>query len=59
MNQVNFKKEMLLRCTWIIYFSELGAHIDGFLAIAAHTIVIGEAAEGRKADVILAAYKAV
>ncbi|KAM3141647.1 hypothetical protein pb186bvf_006252 [Paramecium bursaria] len=37
---------------------ELGAHVDGFLAIAAHTIFIDGNAEGRNADVILAAHKA-
>jgi len=39
---------------------DLGAHIDGFIAVAAHTIVVGASAEkkatGRRADVILAAY---
>lgn len=29
------------------------------MTIAAHTIVVGEEAEGRKADAILAAYKSV
>nr|NP_001286949.1 uncharacterized protein Dmel_CG10576, isoform D [Drosophila melanogaster]NP_647984.1 uncharacterized protein Dmel_CG10576, isoform A [Drosophila melanogaster]NP_729089.2 uncharacterized protein Dmel_CG10576, isoform C [Drosophila melanogaster]AAF50751.1 uncharacterized protein Dmel_CG10576, isoform A [Drosophila melanogaster]AAN12106.2 uncharacterized protein Dmel_CG10576, isoform C [Drosophila melanogaster]AHN57974.1 uncharacterized protein Dmel_CG10576, isoform D [Drosophila melanogaster] len=42
---------------------DLGAHIDGFIAVAAHTIVVGAAADqkisGRQADVILAAYWAV
>ena len=42
---------------------ELGAHVDGFAAFAAHTIVVqsdaNAAITGRKADVILAAYKAV
>lgn len=41
---------------------DLGAHIDGFIAVAAHTLVIGASLEnkvkGRKADVILAAYNA-
>lgn len=41
---------------------DLGAHIDGFIAVAAHTLVIGATlenkAKGRKADVILAAYNA-
>jgi len=36
---------------------DLGTHIDGFIATGAHTIVLGECT-GRKADVILAAYKA-
>lgn len=38
----------------------MGAHIDGFIAVVAHTIVVGISKEnpatGRKADVILAAY---
>lgn len=41
---------------------DLGAHIDGFIAVVAHTIVLGATPEnkvtGRKADVILAAYYA-
>lgn len=41
----------------------MGAHIDGFIAVAAHTIVVGASADakvtGRQADVILAAYWAV
>lgn len=43
--------------------SDLGAHIDGFIAVAAHTIVVGASANqkitGRQADVILGAYWAV
>lgn len=39
---------------------DLGAHIDGFIAVAAHTVFIGASvtnpATGRKADVVLAAY---
>lgn len=39
---------------------DLGAHVDGFIAVAAHTTVVGVSADnkvtGRKADVILAAY---
>jgi curved DNA binding protein len=39
---------------------DLGAHIDGFIAVAANTVVVGAKADnkvkGRKADVILAAY---
>lgn len=42
---------------------DLGAHIDGFIAVAAHTVVVGASSEkkvtGRKADVTLAAYWAV
>lgn len=41
---------------------DLGAHIDGFIAVAAFTLVIGGTVEkkvkGRRADVILAAYNA-
>jgi methionine aminopeptidase len=41
----------------------LGVHIDGFIAQVAHTIVVTSdgkgAAEGRKADVILAAHNAL
>lgn len=37
---------------------ELGAHIDGYAANAGHTIVVGGKANGKKADVILAAYDA-
>ena len=25
----------------LLYFSDLGAHIDGFIAVVAHTLVIG------------------
>ena len=41
---------------------DLGAHIDGFIAVVAHTFVLGATAEapvtGRKADVIMAAHLA-
>lgn len=37
---------------------ELGAHIDGFASVAAHTIVIGGKSEGKQADAIAAAYNA-
>jgi len=41
---------------------DLGAHIDGFIAVSAHTFVLGASAEapvtGRKADVIMAAHLA-
>lgn len=38
--------------------SDLGAHIDGFIAVAAHTTVAtaSDKIDGRKADVVLAAY---
>jgi len=40
---------------------DLGAHIDGFIAVTAHTVVVGTSKEngkvtGRKADVLLAAH---
>ena len=45
-----------------VFFSDLGAHVDGFIAVVAHTIVVGAAPdtviEGRKADVLLAAHYA-
>lgn len=42
----------------------MGAHIDGFIAVAALTIVVGssestEKITGRKADVVLAAHWAI
>merc|ERR1719266_1118407 len=42
---------------------DLGAHIDGFIAVVAHTVVIGQDSEkpsvdGRKADALLAAHYA-
>ncbi|KAL3280104.1 hypothetical protein HHI36_017610 [Cryptolaemus montrouzieri] len=41
---------------------DLGAHIDGFIAVVAHTIVLGASSEkkvtGRRADVVLAAHYA-
>ena len=37
---------------------ELGAHIDGFAAQAAHTIVVGGKSSGRQADTVLAAHAA-
>jgi len=42
---------------------DLGVHIDGFIAMIAHTIVIGASKDkkvtGKKADVILAAHNAM
>jgi curved DNA binding protein len=39
---------------------DLGAHIDGFIAVVAHTVVVGASKDnkmtGRKADVVLAAH---
>jgi len=41
---------------------DLGAHIDGFCAVVAHTLVVGATKDnkvtGRKADVVLAAHQA-
>jgi len=41
---------------------DLGAHVDGFIAVVAHTIVLGATSEakvtGRRADVVLAAHYA-
>ncbi|CAG9835724.1 unnamed protein product [Diabrotica balteata] len=41
---------------------DLGAHIDGFIAVVAHTIIVGSSSNkkvtGRKADAILAAHYA-
>ncbi|KAK7497503.1 hypothetical protein BaRGS_00011143 [Batillaria attramentaria] len=41
---------------------DLGAHVDGFIAVAAHTVVVGASKEnkvtGRKADVMMAAHMA-
>ena len=39
---------------------DLGVHIDGFIAMVAHTIVVGcKEASGKKADVLLAAYNSI
>uniref|UniRef100_A0A1A9W4T8 Peptidase_M24 domain-containing protein n=1 Tax=Glossina brevipalpis TaxID=37001 RepID=A0A1A9W4T8_9MUSC len=42
---------------------DMGAHIDGFIAVAAHTVIVGASTDqkvtGRKADVTLAAFWAV
>jgi methionine aminopeptidase len=37
---------------------EVGAHIDGYSAGAAHTVVIGGKSKGKQADAIQAAYNA-
>ncbi|XP_049797677.1 proliferation-associated protein 2G4 [Schistocerca nitens] len=41
---------------------DLGAHVDGFIAVVAHTVVVGanrnNKVKGRKADVVLAAHYA-
>jgi len=42
------------------FFSDLGAHIDGFIAVVAHTVVVGASVDhkvkGRAADAIVAAH---
>lgn len=46
----------------VLCFSDLGVHIDGYIAVCAQTFVIGAqvgcAATGRQGDVILAAHAA-
>lgn len=37
---------------------DLGAHMDGYAALAGHTLIVGGAAKGRQADCILAAANA-
>ena len=38
---------------------DLGAHIDGFIAVVAHTVVVGvDKVTGRQADALLAAHLA-
>lgn len=37
---------------------EVGAHIDGYAANAAHTIVVGGKSKGKQAEAVLAAYNA-
>lgn len=45
--------------SYILIFRDLGAHIDGFIAVVAHTVVVGGGeVTGRAADVLLAAYQA-
>lgn len=42
-----------------IIYSDLGAHIEGFIAVVAHTVCVGrELVTGRAADVMLAAHQA-
>jgi methionine aminopeptidase len=47
---------------WHAIYSDLGAHVDGFIAVVAHSLVIGATKEdkctGRRADVMLAAHLA-
>lgn len=37
---------------------DLGAHMDGFATLAAHTLIVGGATKGRQSDAILAAHYA-
>ena len=57
------KISIFTKITIFLLNSDLGVHIDGFIALVAHTIVVGATAdkpvEGRAADVILAAYNAI
>lgn len=50
----------LIKIYILFNFSDLGAQIDGFIALAAHTVVARadqtSVVEGKKADVVLAAY---
>ena len=49
-----------LKCNFIFYFfSDLGAHVDGFIAAVAHTVIVGSnKITGRQADALLAAHYA-
>lgn len=38
---------------------EVGAHLDGFACLAAHTVIVGGATKGRQADCTLAAHQAM
>lgn len=56
---------LVLLLTSIFYFffnSDLGAHVDGFIAVVAHTVTVGvppgSKVLGRQADVVLAAHLA-
>ncbi|KPM09685.1 methionine aminopeptidase-like protein, partial [Sarcoptes scabiei] len=55
------EKDVILKDSDMVKI-DLGAHIDGYIALAAHTLVIGASLEnkikGRQADVLLAAYYA-
>lgn len=42
-----------------LLYSDFGAHIDGFIAVVAHTVAVGDGeVTGRAADVLLAAHYA-
>lgn len=50
---------LVFETSYISLFRDLGAHIDGFIAVVAHTVVVGGGeVTGRAADVLLAAYLA-
>lgn len=54
------KSESTLLAQGDVLKIQLGVHVDGFISLVAHTIVVGtEIVEGRNADVILAAYKGI
>lgn len=58
------EKEVCLAAEDVVKL-DLGAHVDGYIAVAAHTLVVKEPGDittkitGKKADVILAAYYAL
>lgn len=58
---LSYKNPVIIRDGDVVKV-EIGAHIDGFPAFSAHTVVVGATAEnqttGRKADVMHAAYNA-
>lgn len=54
-----FSNIVVVRTGHYYTFSDLGAHIDGFIAVVAHTVCVGgEEVTGRAADVLLAAHNA-
>lgn len=67
LNPLNLRMVTSSKCIYLLNkkkshfsLSDLGVHIDGFIAQVAHTLVVGgKPVEGRKADVILAAYNAI
>lgn len=59
--QKYFSRTIILNVAYFSY-RDLGAHLDGFPAVVAHSLVVGSSPEkkatGRHADVILAAHYA-
>lgn len=52
--------QFISHCFELYFFSDLGVHIDGFIATAGHTIVLCTSdVTGRKADVVRAAWAAM